>query len=245
MVSRKTLILISGWKESGKDTVYNFLQRKYGFIRVAFADLLKDQTATMYPVKRDELDSTAWKAKPMLDYPVIAKDDFSDAVQRLIYNHFATAEGLSPQANKDPELHLGRIDQVLCWDGQPLFWTRRAILVMDGSTKRTFNPNYWIDAPLLGAKVHPLIAVTDARYENEITRAVKLLEGEYDIITFRVDTLKPPLSTDASERSLDNFSFDRRVVNEHDGIEKFYKLLEGVFDELLQDEQENKKQKNV
>lgn len=53
-----------GYKmEHGKDTVADHLVRRYGFVKVGFADALKDAVASMYGWKRELLDDQTFKRK--------------------------------------------------------------------------------------------------------------------------------------------------------------------------------------
>ena len=56
------VIMLSGWMKSGKDTVGEYLCRKHGFRRLAFADALKDEVAACYGVDRGTLDTQEGKA---------------------------------------------------------------------------------------------------------------------------------------------------------------------------------------
>ena len=55
------IILLSGWMQSGKDTVANILVSKYGYKRYAFADVLKDQTSNVFNIPRDLMDTDEGK----------------------------------------------------------------------------------------------------------------------------------------------------------------------------------------
>jgi hypothetical protein len=60
---RGNLIMLSGYLQSGKDTVGEYLCANYGFFRVAFADCLKDEVADQYQLPRSDLDTPSGKAK--------------------------------------------------------------------------------------------------------------------------------------------------------------------------------------
>lgn len=55
------IIMVSGWMQSGKDSVGACLQR-HGFRRVAFADALKDEASALFGVDRMLMDSHEGKA---------------------------------------------------------------------------------------------------------------------------------------------------------------------------------------
>lgn len=53
--------MLSGWLQSGKDTVAEILVKDLGFTRFAFADILKDYVALNYDIPRYLMDSTNGK----------------------------------------------------------------------------------------------------------------------------------------------------------------------------------------
>lgn len=57
----KEIVLLSGWLQSGKDTVGNFLVTKYGFKRYAYADALKNELSTMLNFDRGLMDTIQGK----------------------------------------------------------------------------------------------------------------------------------------------------------------------------------------
>ena len=61
MMPDKVIIMLSGYLKSGKDTVGKFLCEKYGFERLAFADILKDEVAGLHNLPRPLLDSQEYK----------------------------------------------------------------------------------------------------------------------------------------------------------------------------------------
>lgn len=62
-VKKPIIILLSGYMRSGKDVVGKYLVDSYGFQRYAFADMLKDEAASMYNIDRSSLDSQEGKMK--------------------------------------------------------------------------------------------------------------------------------------------------------------------------------------
>lgn len=53
--------MLSGWLQSGKDTVGNLLCKNHGFQRFAFADILKDEVHEIYGIPRHLLDCNKGK----------------------------------------------------------------------------------------------------------------------------------------------------------------------------------------
>ena len=62
----KTLIMLSGYAQSGKDTIGSHLVNTWGFRRLAFADKLKDEVSQRYGVKRELMDSGLGKRTQMM-----------------------------------------------------------------------------------------------------------------------------------------------------------------------------------
>lgn len=61
MYLMKTLIMISGYAGSGKDTMGVYLARKWGYRRLAFADQLKDEASRIYGIHRHLMDTADGK----------------------------------------------------------------------------------------------------------------------------------------------------------------------------------------
>ncbi len=59
----KTIILLSGWMQSGKDTVGEVLVTKYDFKRYAYADALKDELSNLLQIDRQLFDTIEGKNK--------------------------------------------------------------------------------------------------------------------------------------------------------------------------------------
>lgn len=58
----RTVIMLSGYMQSGKDTVGRILVENFGFARFAFADTLKDDVSNIYGIPRGSLDTPEGKA---------------------------------------------------------------------------------------------------------------------------------------------------------------------------------------
>ena len=57
------ILAFSGWKGSGKDEAANFLVEKHNFIRVGFADILKDMVSEAYSIPRNYFENRELKDK--------------------------------------------------------------------------------------------------------------------------------------------------------------------------------------
>jgi len=231
---RKTVIVVSGWKGSGKDTLADFLVYNHGFERFAFADALKDYVATEYEIDRISMDDPNKKEQPILSKPVIVEDSFAWTVVKMVYTHLATSTGAHPKV--DTKYRLTRDDEgIVRWKEYELYWTPRAALICEGSLKRTINLYHWVDRVghmILNTCDRAVIA--DWRYRREADRIRELLEIIADIYYIRVDVEGPPVSTDASERSLDDFTgFHARILNTKDGFDKYHAKIWKVIEPMV------------
>lgn len=217
------IIMVSGYKGSGKDTLVNYLVEKYGFERFAFADRLKDDACEEYEIPRQHADDINEKERPIDDLPVLSRDSFALNAQTLIYTHFRTLDGGEP--TKDDRQFLLRIGENLCWKGKKLYWTPRALCVWEGSVKRSINPDHWVEYIEEFSDVER-IAISDWRFENEYNSVVRIMEN-YIVVPIRVDCDTPSTAIDDSERGLDHFTgFRTRIFNLKESFEVYHKQIE-------------------
>lgn len=244
------LIAISGWKKSGKDTAGELLINEYGFKRISFAGPLKDKVAADFNMTREEQDDQNLKEQPLFDYPVLPKDKFALNLVKFMYREFRDAKGRIPL-----DLHIdasGAVMGIMSYpdainrqeDLAQLYWTRRAMQILEGSGKRTVDSNYWvkqaiakIDSSIVyhatadmkatterEAKVNNFV-ITDLRYKSEV-EPLRAAFGK-DLLTVRVNRFDSTESIDPSERDLDNYKFD--VVLENKGtLEEFLAKVKGL-----------------
>lgn len=64
------IIMLSGWAGSGKDTTANYLVKNKGFVRMAFADALKNHIAKERNIPREWMDSLEGKSRIVGDKTV-------------------------------------------------------------------------------------------------------------------------------------------------------------------------------
>lgn len=76
----RTIIMLSGWMQSGKDTVGNYLCHAFGFHRFAFADVLKDEVSELFHISRQSLDTSEGKA-------AIFNQNTGQTVRDLLISH--------------------------------------------------------------------------------------------------------------------------------------------------------------
>lgn len=241
------IVAISGWKRSGKDAAGSLLINNYGFQRISFASPLKDNVALHFNMTREEQDDQKLKEKPLMDYPVLPKDAFALNLVKFMYKEFRDAKGRIPL-----DLHIDPSGAVLGVMGYPnqinpqeelaqLYWTRRAMQILEGSSKRTVDSNYWVKRAINeidvvsnpnnygpnkrviysgGELFRPVenFVITDLRYKSEV-EPLRAAFGK-DLLTVRINRFDSAESTDPSENDLNDYKFD--VVIENKGsLEEF------------------------
>lgn len=225
------VVAVSGWKGSGKDLVAEYLVEKYGFQRVAFADPLKDTVATQFNIERKSIDNRFTKEAALLDLPVTPKDAYSANLAGFLVGEFVLADDtkLTPA-----QINMSKIDGQVNFAfisltyGQ-LYWTRRALCILEGSTKRTADPEYWIKQAVIQMKNGNYV-ISDARFTNEVETLGKLLPNS--LTSIRIDRFEDSSSNDPSERDLDNFPFPFRINNkitENKTIIEVYSQVDAVM----------------
>lgn len=177
------LICLSGHKGSGKDTMGTYLLDSHGYRPISLAAPLKDMTAQLYDIPRWHFDSREWKDSPIMTLPVVDTDAFSRMLHRQLRE----------------ELSSG-------------FWTPRALLILEGSAKRSVFANYWLKK-LVSVVLNSddRFVVTDMRYRNEADMFKLLIPGSLNIRIVREGNVIT--TEDASERDLDTYMFDRTIHN--------------------------------
>jgi|ERR1035437_1599021 hypothetical protein len=193
------VICLSGWKQSGKDSLASYLVENHDAARVALADPLKDSVSREFNIPRWHLDDPKFKESPILSMPVDPKDGFSRMIALFMRGEFRNAQGTSEGGDS--------------LNG--LYWTPRSLAILKGSTNRSVQSNYWtnkafdqIDRLLKNTK---LVVVTDLRYKSEMAQ-FKERYGQ-EVVFIRINRFKESPSQDPSERDLDQAEFDFYVDN--------------------------------
>ena len=186
------IVALSGWKGSGKDSVAKFMVEEHGFKRIAFADVLKDMVAETYKIPRSYMDDIQYKESALLNMPVRPVDKFSKMITEFMHKEFAPVDG-------------------------SLYWSPRALCILEGSIKRSADPDYWVSRALSKANdPHGKYVITDVRYRSELTKLEELVsqsKSKDELITVRVKRFDDSPSTDPSERDLDNTAMDVVIPN--------------------------------
>ena len=194
-MNKPKLIALSGHKGSGKDTMGVHLLASHGYRPISLAAPLKDMTAQLYDIPRWHFDSREWKDSPIMTLPVEDTDAFSEMI------HWQLREELSSG-----------------------FWTPRALLILEGSAKRSVFANYWLKKLINVVMQSPdNFVVTDMRYRNEADMFKILIPGSINIRVVREG--HTILTQDASERDLDGYQFDRTIHNSG-SLEQFHTTID-------------------
>lgn len=205
---RTPIIGLAGKKRSGKDTVADYLSAEYGFVRVAFADPLKEALLALDPVIKYGHDEEA--------------DVYE--LQRL-------SELIDPDASKsirdrfEPIKDLPEVRRLLQRYGVTIreisegFWVDAAMLTID--------QHYEENGPDVPGYVIP-----DVRFVNEAVA----IEDNYDGYVYRVERADL-VSTDehVSETALDKWDFYGRIVN-GGSLSDLYADVDRALAQLAEDE---------
>jgi len=241
------ILMLSGWKRSGKDAAANFLVEKYQMKRLGFADVLKDLASKEFDIPRDHFDNPEFKEKPILNLPVISTDSFSKLIHGFMYKEFRTANGTQPEmvsylsdGKTMVTAHQDYLETVL-HEEDFLYQTPRSLAILKGSTNRSVDPNYWVDRALQSADLlntHYVIA--DFRYPSEIESvkaAVKRLGLMLPVISVRIERFASSPSQDPSERALDNYQHDFKLNNQEGvvSLKEYYGQIDLMMGQLEKD----------
>jgi hypothetical protein len=202
------IVALSGWKSSGKDAIANYLVKHYGAMRIAFADPLKDTVSAQFLVPRDHLDLPAQKELPILTMPVVPADAFSKMIAEFMFKEFRSASGLIPQ---DFGYEDSKFVGVIGRENFPLYWTPRALCILEGSSKRSADSNFWVKQAVSQVKKDGLYVISDLRYTSEVNALHSALPGQ--VLVARIDRYDSSPSSDPSERDLDTFPFPYTINN--------------------------------
>lgn len=201
------IIGLSGYARSGKDEAAKVLVNEFGFVRVAFADKLRDFLYALNP----PVSHTRW-------------------VKSQSGKTFATK---NPGGE---EVLLQDVIDEYGWDGYkatPYGKEIRRQLQRLGTEagRQTLWDSIWIDAAFAGLPEDAKVVVTDCRFPNE-AQAIKERGGVVVRIT-RLGT-GPAVGADGSvhpsETSLDDWVFDYRLDNTFDTVEQYHAYLRQFVD---------------
>ena len=220
------IIPVSGWKGSGKDTFQQYVSYRRKVVRIAFADVLKDDVAKAYDLPRECFDIADQKEAPLLLYPVFSKDAFSRVIIDRLLDVLRHADGSKPT-----EAHQTENGSIVGNDNRQLYWTPRALAILEGSSRRAVDSQYWVKRALRDVDFtsNTWYVITDWRYGSEFEGLMKILRDhglDRDVVTtVRINRWASTTSQDPSERDLDNYQFDIVLDNTGD-LGSFHERIE-------------------
>lgn len=221
----KTIVAISGWVKSGKDTMANHILDTRTSKRIAFADALKENVNRDFDIPLADMHDQSKKELPLLDRPVEPKDGFSKLICQFMVKEFRTKDKRIAKEyayNGDGQFY-GVIDGELV----KLYWTNRALCILEGSTKRTADSDYWVKIAVTKAS-DGLYVNSDLRYKSELAGIKMAMSPEDKLITVRVNRFDTTESTDPSERDLDDATFDY-VIENRGTLEDYMLKIEDIL----------------
>lgn len=198
------IIMISGWKRSGKDTSADYLVEKYGFERISFAGPLKDMVAAEYGIPRSHCDDPEFKEKPILSLPAIGSDNFTKAFLQIIGPELKEINGVK-------------------------YWTPRALCISKGSTNRSVRSDYWVKRAVEEMQKNPekTYIISDVRYKTEMNQVIEFA-GKENVISIRINRFETNPSQDASEIDLDDYNKFDHIISNRAGLDMLYRSLDSI-----------------
>lgn len=221
------IIMLSAWAKSGKDTLAAYMIQNMGYTRIAFADVLKDMVSEQYGVDRILFNDQATKESPIMGYKVRSLDAFSKITNEYLFREFRTITKQCPVA-----FAYSSEGYMQSETGASLFWTPRALAILEGSMKRSVNTDYWVSRAIATtlAKPNDKFVITDLRYKSEVAAVQRMSRGQVTK-TARIYRFDTTVSTDSSERDLDNYAFDATVFN-LGSLDEYLKHGQSVIEDL-------------
>lgn len=175
------IIGLSGYARSGKDSVADILVNDAGYIRVAFADKLRESLYALNPIVSVTTDTKlfsrrvltfTWRVQDVIDeygWDGVKETMFADEIRRLL-QRMGTEAG-----------------------------------------RQVLGDDIWVDAAFNDVRKGSNYVVTDCRFLNEATAIGRDVNGQVWRIT------RPgvePANDHISEVGLDNWPFDRIILND-------------------------------
>lgn len=243
------IIAINGWKGSGKDEAAKVLINDFNFTRIAYADPLKESVAEDFNLKLSDLHSQEGKEAPIRDMPVYCKDAFSRHLNSFLFKEFRTIDGLIPDGfvvddsgrmyaknNSMSESLWSQISSTPSFK-TPLYWTKRALCILEGSAKRSVDPDFWVTKAITSAREssRELVVISDLRYKSEVSATKMALNNNTDkLVTIRINRFDKTESNDPSENDLNDATFDY-VIENKSTLEDFINKIKQIATKELKE----------
>lgn len=210
----RVLVLLLGHKSLvGKDTFFSIAE-EHGFVRVAFADKLKNTVADLYNFSHDQMHGNT---KDVMDQRYVNLID-----SPVIKQPITLADGISVE-----EGHVEVVNPDF-----KAFLTPRRVLQIFGQQQRSLFPDIWAayifnsEIPKLIQAGHRKIIVTDFRFKNEAKVAFEFAEKNPHIDLRFVKINRPSViaktgAGDISENDLNDFQGWNFVVDNSGSLEDY------------------------
>ena len=203
-MSKPTLIILTGRKQTGKDTLGDYLRENHFYTQYAFGDRLKEITANFVNFLVDNGTGTE-HIKPL---------DFNS-------NDFKTAKVSTPIL-LDDNILMDTLDN------------RDLLIAMGagGGIMEKLNPLYFVDYVISHLKRFHFsnAIITDARLLPEIERTKEKLKNIYNIVIVKLESVDEDTKDKAITESLDYDKADYYIMNDKTlGKSHFYQQIENLL----------------
>lgn len=179
MMNRRKVIAISGKAGAGKDTLGKVLTEKYGCVRFAMADSMKEEVANCFNLPELCFHDRGRKDAPLPRYPKLISDLDSAIFQQIVQSELVND-----------------------------YWTPRALCILYGTMARAVNPNHWVSRVFYQIDSLPGLlpaVITDVRYLSEVKYLEKRFKGAIVFAHInRKDNRRERPSLSVSECELDS-----------------------------------------
>jgi hypothetical protein len=230
---KKVVVLISGYRGSGKDTAANIAFDKGTSLDLSpkiahFANSLKDFTAETYNIPIHYFHDQDLKERALFDFPVRASNGHERNIQSMMHKLHRTASGVEPVIDS----MMSSDESGNCtYNGEAVFWTPRGLLIAEASLKRAVDPHFWAKTLIRNisasdSRFARLIIIPDFRFTNEVMAVKAAADANTDVITVRVNRFDSPPILDPTETHLDDFKFDHVIENKGKLDELNFKVSE-------------------
>lgn len=198
------ILMVSGFKNSGKDTLANYLWEDQDYHKMAFADQLKYQVSKTYNIPINYF------------YQRELKDD--------VIASFNTNSILDAQAK--------RILTVFESELKDSCWTPRSLCILEASVKKAVDPHYYTNkvAEAIMNGFSQNVVIADWRFLNEYTKMKEHFGN--DIKTVRVNRYDSVDSLDPSELELANFDKFDYIIDNKGTVNDFHNNIDNLIKEL-------------
>lgn len=179
------IIGLSGYARSGKDEAAKVLIEEFGFIRIGFADKLRE---------------AVYELNPLVSQYVYIKSPATGKISLWGGNEKVTVQHVIDQFGWDGYKETPYKDEV-----------RRLLQRMGTEVGRNLlDDNIWVDSAFNGLADDAKVVVTDCRFPNEAEAVAKRGGDMWRIMRAGVEAI----NDHPSETSLDNWSFDSYIHND-------------------------------